>query len=342
MTKSMWVAVFILFLLFASCGAFMVLLQKDEEQKNIHYFLAGRKLNTLITYHRVSLSLTDKAVLKHVSVKLNALPSLPNSVKKFTVREYKEKKHIPVYLSFSAQDVSFKLMDAARILKDSDENVIDTLADFNPTEDILNHPLYALLLAGCDDISAQVDAEYRYDPKTKKIRLKTSIRDKCLGIWNADVSLSNISNAQQGQLVLAFQHFLKKGNPLEDLKRFLDGAVVTNVSLSYTDSDLVKGYKKYVDSLYLRQPGAASPAELAPSAVRQVVSYLSISNAHRQRNTDIAQTFAQFIKSPGTISFQSKAGKQVPLSVLSGTFLRRLTDLLLRLDTSVAVEKGTY
>ena len=32
MTKSMWVAVTILFLLFSACGVFMVLLQKDEEE----------------------------------------------------------------------------------------------------------------------------------------------------------------------------------------------------------------------------------------------------------------------------------------------------------------------
>ena len=341
MTKSMWIAVFILFLLFSACGTFMIVLQKDEEQKNIYHFLSARKLHTAVSYKRVSLSLANKAVLKRVSLKLKTMPNLPNSVKQFSVREYREKNHIPVFLSFTARDVSFKLQDAAKALKIDDESVIDTLAAFDPVEDILNYPLYAFLLAGCNDIYAQVDGEYHYDSEAKKIRLKTRIQDKCLGIWDADVSLSNISNAQQGRLVLALQHFLKKGSPLNDLKHFLDGATVTNISLAYTDFELVKGYKKYIDSLYLRQPGTASLAELSPSAVRQIVSYFSISNAHRQRNTDIAQTLAQFIKFPGTIRFQSKAGKQVPLSVLNGTFLRQLTDLLLRLDTSVTVEKET-
>lgn len=38
MTKSMWVAVTILFLLFTACGVFMVLLQKDEEEKTFITF----------------------------------------------------------------------------------------------------------------------------------------------------------------------------------------------------------------------------------------------------------------------------------------------------------------
>lgn len=38
MTKSMWVAVTILFLLFSACGVFMVLLQKDEEEKTFIIF----------------------------------------------------------------------------------------------------------------------------------------------------------------------------------------------------------------------------------------------------------------------------------------------------------------
>lgn len=340
MTKSMWVAVFILFLLFTACGAFMLLLQKDEERKNIHYFLAGHKLHTLISYRDLSFSVTDKAVLKKVSLKINGVPDLPNSVKKFIVHDYKEKNRIPVYLSFTAKNVSFKLLDIAEKIKTPDETVIGTLADFNPTEDIINYPLYALLLAGCNDVVAQVGGEYFYESKLKRIRMKARIEDKCLGTWNADFSLSNISNSQQGQLVLAFQHFLKKGNILNDLKNFLNGATVTNVSFSYTDSGLINGYKKYVDTLYLRLPGTTSPTELSTNGIQKIVSYLSFSNAHRQRNTDIAQTLAQFIKSPGTIRFQSKTGKQVPLSVLNGTFLRQLTDLLLRLDTSVTVENA--
>ena len=62
----------------------------------------------------------------------------------------------------------------------------------------------------------------------------------------------------------------------------------------------------------------------------------------KERNADIAQTIANFIKSPDKISFQSKQGKEVPLRVLRGDFLRRLTDLLLRLDTTVTLEKSTF
>lgn len=341
MTKSMWVAVVILALLFAACGSFMILLQKDEEQKNIHYFLTRYKLNSFVHYQEAAISVSDLASLKNVSLRLRALPEMPNHIREFTVHTYKESKHIPVQLSFTAKNVSFSLIKAAQSLKTTEENVVDTFAAFDPAGDIINNPLYAVLLAGCDNISAEIHGEYSYAPAAKKMTLKARITDQCLGRWDSEISFSDISNAQQGQLILALKNLLLKGDPLKNLKSFLEGATVTNFALSYTDSGLVKGYKKYVDTLYLHLPGTASPAELNSKSIQKIVSYLSFSNAHRQRNTDTAQTLAQFIKSPGTLRFQSKKGKQVPLHVLSGTFLRRLTDLLLRLDTSVAVEKET-
>ena len=342
MTKSMWVAVTILFLLFTACGVFMVLLQKDEEEKNIHYFLTRNRLNNSVSYQDLSLSVSDAAVLKNVSVRLNALPGLANKTDEFAVHDYKESGHIATRLSFSARNVSFQLVDIARILKKSDESVVDSLAFFNPAADILNFPLYAVMLAGCNSVSANVKSEYAYYPAAKKMTLAADITDKCLGRWNFSVSLNNIPNAQQGQLVLAFKHFVQKGSPVSDLKNFLNGAVVTSLSFSYTESGLVKGYKRYIDTLYLRQPNAPSPAEPGSREIQKIVSYLSFSNAHRQRNADIAQTIAAFIKSPDKISFQSKPGKEVPLRVLNGSFLRRMTDLLLRLDPTVTLEKSTF
>lgn len=342
MTKSMWVAVIILFLLFTACGVFMVFLQKDEEEKNIHYFMTRNRLNNSVSYQNLSLSVSDVAILKNVSIRLYALPEFANKTKEFIVHNYKERNHIATELSFSAKNVSFNLVDIARILKKSDESVIDTLALFNPGADILNHPLYAVMLAGCDHISADIKGEYAYYPAAKKMTLSADMSDKCLGRWNFSVSLNNISNAQQGQLILAFKHLVQKGDPVTDLKKFLKDSSVASLSFSYTETELVKGYKRYIDTLYLRQQNAPSPAELSNQEIQKIISYLSFSNAHRQRNADIAQTFSAFVKSPDKISFQSKAGKEVPIRVLNGTFLRQITDLMLRLDTTVTLEKSTF
>ena len=340
MTKGMWSAVFVLILLFAACGAFMIRLQKDEENKNIHYFLATRKINTLISYKDTALSFSDKAVLKRFALRFYALPELKNNIKRLTVHSYKEKDHIPSFLTFTATGVSVSLTEIAQNLKNPEEDVIETLAAFDPAQDILNYPLYALLLAGCDRINADVTGQYVYSPSSGKMMLQTKISDRCLGKWDFRVSLINISNAQQGQFLLAFKHFLQKGNPLNDLKNFLKDASVTHLSLSYTEAELIKGYKKYLDSLYLRLPQAASTTEPDARLIQKIVSYLSISNAHRQRNMDAAQTIAKFIQSPQTIRFESKEGKQVALNILEGTFLRQVTDMLLRLDTSVTLEEA--
>ena len=342
MTKSMWIAVFILMLLFTACGAFMILLQKDEEQKNIHFFLTRQKLNNAVSYQEAALSVSDIVSLKNISLRFYRQPELKNNIREFTIQSYKESRGVPVFLSFTAQNVSFRLLDIARNMNSSEENVTETLAVFNPVEDILTNPLYALLLAGCNDISADIKGEYVYHSATKQMTLKTQITDKCLGRLKAEISLNNISNYQQGQLTLVFKHFLQRGNPVKNLENFLNGASVSNVSVSFSDSNLIKGYKQYIDTLYLRLPGTPSPTELDAKGVQKIASYLSFSNAHRQRNAETAQTLAQFIKSPNTIRFQSKAEKIVPLKVLSGSFLRKLTDLLLRLDTSVTLEKETF
>ncbi len=336
----MWVAVVILFLLFTACGVFMVLLQKDEELKNVHAFLTRNGINTAVSYRGISLAVSDVAVLKGVSVRLNALPSLENGIKRFTVRDYRESGGVPSEIAFEAEKVSLRLTDVARLLKGDDESVIDALAFFNPVEDVLNRPLYALMLAGCDRISANVAGEYSYSPSNGNMRLKAEISDRCLGAWSVDVSLSGVSNAQQGQLVLAFKHFLRKGDPLKDVKNFLNGATVTAFSASYTEGGLVRGYKRYIDTLYLRRGDAAGAENGA--VVPAITGYLSMANAHRQRNAEIAKTLAAFLNAPDRITFQSKAGKKVPLRVLSGTFLRRMTDLLLRLDASVVLEKSTF
>lgn len=335
----MWIAVFILTLLFAACGSFMVLLQKDEEQKNIHYFLSRQKLHNAISYQDAALSVSDTAVLKNISLRFYKQPELKNNIQEFTLHSYKKSNGIPSFISFTAKKVSFSLLDIAQNMKLPEETVTDALASFNPVEDILTNPLYAFLLAGCNDVSAEIKGEYNYNSSAKQMTLKAQITDKCLGDLKAEISFNNISNYQQGQFSLAFKHFLQKGNPVKDLENFLKDASVSDIFISFSDFRLIKGYKKYIDSLYLRLPGTASPAKLDAKEIQKTASYLSFSNAHRQRNAETAQTLAQFIKEPNTIRFQSKAKKIVPLKVLSGTFLRRLTDLLLRLDTTVTIEK---
>lgn len=141
---------------------------KRRRRKNIHYFLTRNRLNNSVSYQDLSLSVSDVAVLKNVSVRLQVLPGLANKTEEFVIHNYKESGHIATKLSFSAENISFRLVDIARILKKSDESVIDSLALFNPAADILNYPLYAVMLAGCNNVSAGVKGEYTYYPTAKK------------------------------------------------------------------------------------------------------------------------------------------------------------------------------
>lgn len=338
MTKSMRVAVAVLMLLFASCGVFIWMLQREESVQNVRHFLTRHRLQNNVQFDSASFPLTDEVALNKAVLKLYGLPDLNVSVKKAVVHSYRESRRIPAFVSVSLTGVRFSLVEAAKAAKPSEDKVVSDLSAFNPVGDLVNHPLYALILAGCDQIDADVGIEYAYAPLAKEMRLKLSVKDACLGQWELDTFLTGVSNAQQGRLMLALRHIVQRGDIIADLRDFLDGAAVADLRFSYTESGLVKGYKRFVDTLYLRMPEQESLAEISPDAVRKIVTYLSFSNAHRQRNTELVKTFARFVKDPQKLVLQSKARKKVPLNVLRGTFIRRLTDLLLRLDVSLTAQ----
>lgn len=336
MTKSMWIAAAVLFLLFSACGFFMVMLQKDEELKNVHAFLTRNRLNAAVSFRDYSMSLTGVGALKDASLRLRALPDLANRVGKIDVAEYREKNGVASKLKITVKNASFRLTDIAAQTKKSDDAVVDALAAFDPAADVLNNPLYALLLAGCDRVSADAGIDYGYAPQTGVMTLDVSLSDACLGNWKASVRLKNVTDAKQGQLVLALKHMVTRGDPVLDLTRFLNGTFVSSLNVSFTGTEPFAGYKKYVDTLYMRRSADAADDR---KIRRRIADWLSESNAHKQRNAETAKTISAFLNNPRKITFQSKAGKEVPLRVLTGSFLRRLTDLMLRLDTTVSVEQ---
>ncbi len=342
MTKSMAAAVVILLLLFSGCAFFIVLLQRDELEKDVQYFLIKNKIRQNVEYGSVSVPLSDIVTLNDVEIRFSPYFSFPNKIRSFSVVSYRETKTIPSALSVSAKGIRFKISDALKSRKKAPETVIEDLAAFDPVSGIFTMSLETFLLSGCDSVNADADIRYAYLPDAKKMSLYFKIKDGCLGQWQFGVSLDNISNEQQGRLAAAAGHLLKKGDPVQDLRDFLKGATVTAMNFSYTESKLVTGYKKYVDSLYLRLPGQPSPAEIDSKGIQSIVSYMSFSSPHRLRNTEIARKIADFVKNPETISFQSKAGKKAALKALRGNAFRRLTELLLRLDISVQTESSVF
>lgn len=338
MTKSMIIAVVVLAVLFAGCGVFIWLLQREETVQQVQHFLIRHRLQNNISFETARLPLSDEAALTGVSLKLYALPDLKVSVQKAEVHSYAEEHHIPSAVSATLTGVRFSLVDAVKAMRLPEEKVVSELAAFNPVDDIVRHPVDALILAGCDAVDATVGVNYAYAPLAKEMRLNLSVKDACLGQWEMNAFLTGITNAGQGRLMLALRHILQRGDVIADLRGFLDGASVGDLRFSYTESGLVKGYKAFVDTLYMRLPGQDSRAELTDKAVRDIVTYLSFSNAHRQRNTELVKTFARFVANPQKLTVQSKPRKKVPLNVLNGTFVRRLADLLLRLDITMTAE----
>lgn len=341
MTRNMYIAIAVLLLLFAGCGFFIILLQKDELHKDVQYFLVRHKLQKYINYESVSVTLSDIARINGVRIKDSPTLDFPNETDSVTVRAYAEQASIPSHLSLALRGVRFSLRDVVRNLGD-DETLTEDFTSFNPVSDLFARPLHAFLLAGCDRVNADADLRYSYFPSSRKLGIQLDIRDKCLGRWSLSVSFGSITNAQQGRLMIGLQKFLTKGYPAFEISEFLNGAVVTELTFSYTETRLVKGYKKFVDMLYLRLPGRPSPAEPDHAGMREIVTYLSFSSPHRQRNADMARTIADFIRAPDKITFRSRPGKQAVLNSLPGESYRRLIEMLMRLDMSVTLQSSAF
>ena len=338
MTNAMKFAVFILFCLFAACAVFFVRLQKDEIQSETKYFLVKHSLDKYVEFGSVSVPVFSKAILKNVRIKSSPTVNFPNVAGRFEIEDFEEKQFIPTYFKAKASGVSFSLLEVVRNRGIAREDILKQLSGFNPKTDFLKHPLYAFLLAGCDDVKADISVEYIYHPVGKKLFLKVGVSDRCLGRLQAGVWFGNISNAQQGRLLTALRTFLTKGCPIFDIEEFLKGAWVTSLTLEYTAGTVIEGYKSFIDTTYLRQPDQTSIADIGEKGIQEIVSYLSYSNAQKLRNTEIARNIASFIKNPGTIAVTSRPDKQVDLSVLKGDPYRRFVELLLRLDVTVTAK----
>lgn len=338
----MLIAVAVLLTLFTGCAFFIVLLQRDELAKDVQYFLIKNKITRNVVYKSLSVPLSDKVRLNDVEIRFSPILSFPNKIKSVSVGVYEEQRTVPSALAVSLKGVRFKISEAIQSRNRPEDEVINTFAGFDPVSDVFRHLPEAFLLAGCDSVNADADVRYAYNPDTRKMTLAFDARDRCLGRWQFSVSMDDISNAQQGRLAAASGHLLKKGDPVADIQDFLNGATVTSLSFSYTETQLVKGYKKYVDSLYLRLPGRPSPAEIDTKGLQSIVSYLSFSSPHRQRNTETAKRIAEFVKKPQTLVIQSKPGKSVSLKSLRGDALRRFVELLLKLDVTVKTDDTVF
>lgn len=334
----MKLAVAILLFLFAFCSALIVALQKEETRQTIARALSQRGLKNAVSFESAAFTVSDKLSLKNVSVVFHAVPSFKNKIKTFVVHSYREERRIPSEITLTARGVRFKISDLVKLTAASNADLIDDFKNFDPVEGLVSKPLHAALLAGCDDVDATADAVYRYFPDGNTMLLSVDVKDACLGRFDAEVLFSGVSDERNGRFLLAFRHLLVRGEPLRDLDFFLDGLTVERLRFSFEEGRLAHGYKAFLDRLYLRFPGTESRSEITPEGVRKIATYLSFSNAHRQRNFELARTLAAFVKNPVKISVRSKNGKRVPLSKLAGTPVRRFVDLLLRLDVSVVNE----
>ncbi len=337
----MKLALSILLTLFFSCAALIIVLQKEETGQTVARTLSQNGLKGAVSFSGASFTVSDKMALKNVSLVFREIPAFKNKIKSFVLHSYRKERGILSDLSMTARGVRFKVSDLVRLTAASPSDITDDFKNFDPVEGLISQPLHALLLAGCDDVDATVKASYRYFPDGGNMLLSADVDDACVGRFETEILLSGITNEKDGRFLAAFRHLFLRGEPMKDIEFFLKGATVERWRFSLSERKAVTGYKQFVDRLYLRFPGTESRAEITPEGIRKIATYLSFSNAHRQRNFELARTLAAFVKNPVGISVKSKSGKAVPLNKLNGNFLRRFVDLLLRLDVSVVNESGS-
>lgn len=340
MTKTMWIAVIILFLLFTGCGIFIFILQQEETEQISQHFLIKNRIQNNISFQQTGMSLTDELNVKEINVKFNYLPNFNIKIEEINIHSYAELQHIASELNMTMEHVQFSLLNLIQSLQIDNDDIIFNLSDFSPTHDLWNKPLYALLLAGADQVDANVNIKYNYAPLARDLSLQITIEDNYIGKLFIHLNFAEVTNAKQGRLLIALKNVLQKNVFEKELSSFLKNVVVTYFDINYVNNGLIDGYKKYVDSLYLRLPGQNSKSELSETTIQSIVKYMLLTNAHRDHNTDLVNEIAYFIKNPNEITFQSKSGKSINLSSLSGDLKRQLTDFLLKMNVSITTKKS--
>lgn len=340
MTKTMWIAVVILFLLFTGCGIFIFILQQEETEQVSQHFLVKNRIQNNISFQQTGMSLTDELNVKKATIKLNYLPNFNIEIDEIDIHSYTEIQHIASELNMTMHHVRFSLLNLIHSLKIDNDDIIFNLSDFSPANDLWNKPLYALLLAGADQIDATINIKYNYAPLARDMSLQITIDDNYIGKLFVHFKFDDITNAKQGRLLIALKNMLQKNVFEKELSSFLKNTVVIYFDINYVNNGLIDGYKKYVDSLYLRLPGQNSKSELSENTIQSIVKYMLLTNAHRDHNTELINEVAYFIKNPNEITIQSKSGKSINLSSLSGDLKRQLTDFLLKMNVSITTKKS--
>ena len=334
MTKNMYLALLFLALLFAGCGFFVAVIQTDEMKKDVDMFLLRHRLQQNVVYDGAVFSPTHPAVVKNVRLKNKTVFSFPNATEKVTLSAMEGQNGVPVLLKIKAQGVTFRLTDLARSVSKTSGDFARTLNDYRPVSDILTEPLASLMLAGCDALNADVALDYAYFPAEQKAAVRLNLTDACLGNALLTVGLAGVSPETQQAAFDALKNFVAGREKPSSGTEGTNDLAVTKISLAYTEGRLIKGYKRYLDSLYLRLPGRAADVS-STNRMQAIASYLSFYSIHKQRNLDIARNLTLFVDEPKTVVFESKAKKPVPLKVLKGDLTGKTIDLLMRLDTDV-------
>lgn len=340
MTKNMYIAVFFLLLLFAGCGFFIFSIQRDEIEKDAEMFLIQNRLQRVVSYEKTAMSLSDVFIMRGVGINNKPFFDFPNKINELKIRSFRKKGNgIVLSLSVLAQGVSFDVLQAAKSYAASDNALAEKLTAFSPVSDAFFRPLEFMLLAGCDTVNADVAFDLFYSPVSSQLQAVIGISDVCLGKSRLSVIFDDITVAKEKKLISAARNLATGRDFIPEIQEFLKGTTFINADFSYEEAKLIKGYKRYLDSLYLRLPDASGQTEPDSYQIQALSSYLSFFSIHKQRNFEIARALANFFKEPQNLKISTKAGKKVPLDNLKGDIHRRILDLLLKADVTVTANK---
>lgn len=331
----MYIALFFLLLLFTGCGFFIWSIQRDEAQKDVEVFLIQNRLQNAVSYEKAMLSFSDSSAVRGLRIKNDAFIPFDNRADFVTVRSMRKKGGAVTELDAEATGVSFEPLKAAESYAGSPEELIRVLTGFSPVKDAFYRPFAAMALAGCDAVKADVFLHMTYSPAAKVMRAALDVKDACLGAASLSVSFGEVTPEKQRKLISALKNIVA-GKPFKMyMADFFKNTTVSDIDFSFREARLVSGYKRYLDTLYLRLPDGARYGENDANRMQALSSYLSFFSIHKQKNMETARTLTKFFKNPRFLRITTKTGKQVPLNNLKGDVHRRVLELLLKADASV-------
>lgn len=293
--------------------------EKQVRRAMIETDLIGR-----LTYDGVSYNpLSDTVTVRDVRPIGYDIPGQPRAGA-IEILDWDREEELLTRAHIKVVDFRMDVLEAVRQQFNNDPAVLAVGFRDQPSK-ILENPLQALIVLGYQDLIANAEVDYRYDPAKGLARLTVSLTADRMGEVRFDLALAGITPklvralmkmADQATAAETPLAVLEALGPLSDL-----GAEIQKISLSdlgqcYEDFGLIRRVKHFYNLHTLRLPNEPSQLELSNDDIEGFVALSRPLGLPEDRVRASAQAVVNFSKNPQRLCLRTRIDDPVRLTRL--------------------------